>query len=219
MARISILTAVHPRPVPRRRRAPARPKPALVQPPSERPHYALRRPDGTDLCISRFLLSCLYGVLQLRCAVLAVFPVPTAFDLSTLADLSVHQLCAVLRISLTTAKKIRGWAGLRCWPRVDVLAGRVPGFSLFTIYHTRLHMMVWARENNAPEVSDVLVRAQAMLYPDAFTPIPAWILDQLDDDYGLEEALEASLGLFDFDLELGLVDAPEGGAPPVCVNK
>jgi hypothetical protein len=120
------------------------------------PIYALRRPDGSDLHISRLLLSCLY-------------------------DLNVSQLCSVMRISLTTAKKIRGWAGLRCWPRVDMLAGRCPGLDLGVIYSTRLQMMGWVRENNDMGAHEVLVRAQLANYPDSFDPIPSYLLDRLDD--------------------------------------
>jgi hypothetical protein len=41
--------------------------------------------------------------------------------------------------------------------------------------------MFWARENHEPEIYDVLARGHQAIYPDAFDPIPASVLDQLDD--------------------------------------
>ena len=157
--KVSIVTRV-PRssllPRPKRLRAPPKPKAAAMERIRESPIYSLRRPDGSDLHISRLLLSCLY-------------------------DLNVSQLCSVMRISLTTAKKIRGWAGLPCWPRVDMIAGRIPGLDLGVVYCTRLQMMGWVRENNDMAAYEVLVRAQLANYPDAFDPVPYWMLDRLDD--------------------------------------
>jgi hypothetical protein len=86
-----------------------------------------------------------------------------------------------MRVSLTTAKKIRGWAGLPCWPRVNIVAGRCPGFSLDGVSFTRLQMMAWLRENDDMEAYEVLVRGQLVVCPDAFDPIPARLLDRLDD--------------------------------------
>lgn len=97
------------------------------------------------------------------------------------ADLSVTQLCAAMRISLTTAKKIRAWSGLPCWPRVAILAGRCPGLSAPGIACGRLQMMTCARENDDMAAYEVLVRAHLSLCPDAFDPIPARLLDRLDD--------------------------------------
>lgn len=86
-----------------------------------------------------------------------------------------------MRISLTTAKKIRAWSGLRCWPRVAIVAGRFPGFTLSGVYYARIQMMAWVREKHDLGAYEVLARAQLTVYPDAFDPVPAFVLDRLDD--------------------------------------
>jgi hypothetical protein len=139
----------------RRKRSPAPPRAVVVQRIRSKPIYLLRRPDGSDLCISRHLLACLY-------------------------DLSVAQLCVILRISLTTAKKIRGWAGLQCWPRVDIVASRHTEHTLDSVSQQRVQMMGWARENSVLDAFDVLARAHLAVYPDAFDPLSSVVLDQLD---------------------------------------
>jgi hypothetical protein len=63
--RVSIFTRVRDPslPRPKRKRAPARPRAAVVASLRDAPVYALRRPDGTDLVVSRGLLGCLYGAV------------------------------------------------------------------------------------------------------------------------------------------------------------
>jgi hypothetical protein len=79
----------------------------------------LKREDGRNLVISRETLSCMF-------------------------DLTIMQASEAMGICHTTAKKMRAWAGIKRWPRNQVVCGYHPVFTLESVQRSRDALMARA---------------------------------------------------------------------------